>query len=130
VQRLAAGERPSYGRITSLARDSIVATVPIGYADGVPRRLSSVGGNVLLRGQRRAMIGRVTMDQLMVDCGADDAIERDDEVVLLGRQGSDEISAWEWAVALDTIAYEITCGISSRVPRRFRGEPAFAPREG
>ena len=129
VQRLAAGERPSYGRITPLARDSVVATVPIGYADGVPRRLSSVGGNVLLRGQRRAVIGRVTMDQLMVDCSTDDTIERDDEVVLLGRQGSHEISAWEWAVALDTIAYEITCGVSVRVPRRFLSSSAPGTRE-
>ena len=99
---------------------SVVATVPLGYADGVPRRLSSAGGEVLLGGRRRPLAGTVTMDQLMVDCG-DDEVAIGDEVVLLGVQDLDRISAEEWAERLGTIPYEITCGISPRVPRRHVG---------
>lgn len=117
VKRVAAGERISYGLRHTFARDTTVATVPIGYADGVPRRLFQVGGTVLIGGQRRAIVGVVTMDQLMVDCG-DDPVQRGDEVVLIGTQGSHTITAADWANALGTIAYEIVCGISSRIERR------------
>jgi alanine racemase len=123
VKRLSKGARISYGLTYELDADSIVATVPIGYADGVPRRLSAVGGEVLLGGRRCRIAGRVTMDQIVVDCGPVDGpganVQRDDEVVLLGSQGDEVITPTEWAVMLDTIAYEITCGISKRVPRRF-----------
>jgi len=119
VKRVAAGERVSYGLRHRFERDTVVATVPIGYADGVPRRLSSVGGEVLVAGRRRRIVGAVTMDQLMVDCG-DDPISIGDEVILLGRQGDEVITAAEWAAPLDTIAYEIVCGIGPRVPRRYR----------
>jgi len=119
VRRVAAGERISYGLRHRFSRDTVVATVPIGYADGVPRRLSLVGGEVLVAGRRRPMVGVVTMDQLMVDCG-DDPIAVGDDVVLLGRQGDEVITAAEWAAPLETIAYEIVCGIGSRVPRRYR----------
>lgn len=121
VKVVAAGERVSYGLRWTADRDRVVATVPIGYADGVPRRLSSVGGEVLVGGQRRPIVGRITMDQILVDCGVDGGIDGGvrvgDEVILLGRQGPEQITAWEWADRLDTIAYEITCGISSRIPR-------------
>ena len=116
VKELDAGERVSYGLIYELAERSVLATVPIGYADGVPRRLADVGGEVLIGGRRRPIAGRVTMDQLVVDCGRDQ-VAPGDEVVLLGRQGDDAIGAWEWAERLDTIAYEIVCGVSGRVPR-------------
>ncbi len=123
TKRLPAGSRISYGLTYELACDSVVATVPIGYADGVPRRLSAVGGQVLINGQRFPIAGRVTMDQIMIDCGpADEAgavVERGDEVVLLGSQAGERITPWDWARRLDTIAYEITCGIARRVPRRF-----------
>ena len=99
--------------------DTVVATVPIGYADGVPRRLSAVGGEVLIGGRRRAIVGTVTMDQLMVACG-DDEVAVGDEVVLIGRQGDESVTAAEWAGPLDTIAYEIVCGIGPRVPRTYR----------
>lgn len=120
VKRLAAGERLSYGLRYRLEADSVVATVPLGYADGVPRRLSAVGGEVLLGGRRRPIAGTVTMDQILVDCGPGADVAPGDEVVLVGRQGGEEVGAWEWAVLLDTIAYEVLCGISSRVPRRYR----------
>ena len=116
VKRVEAGEAISYGLRYRLDRVSHVVTVPIGYADGVPRRLGAVGGEVLIGGRRRPIAGTVTMDQITVDCGDDDTVVAGDEVVLIGRQGAEEISAWEWATRLDTIAYEIVSGISRRVP--------------
>jgi alanine racemase len=119
VKRVAAGERVSYGLRYQLARDATVATIPVGYADGVPRNLGHVGGEVLVRGRRHAIAGTVTMDQLMVDVG-DARVDVDDEVVLIGRQGDQEITATEWAERLGTIAYEVVCGIGARVPRGYR----------
>lgn len=118
VQRLARGEGVSYGHRFVTAAPTTVATLPVGYADGVPRRLWSQGGEVLIRGKRRPMIGVVTMDQLMVDCGDDEVIVGD-EAVLFGVQGGECIRSEDWARALDTIGYEITCGIGPRVPRRY-----------
>jgi alanine racemase len=119
VRWLDRGERPSYGRRRPLAERSLVATVPIGYADGVPRRLFDTGGEVLIGGVRRPLAGVVTMDQIVVDCGPDNhpAVEVGDEVVLIGRQGDEEITATEWADRLGTINYEVVCGIGPRVPR-------------
>ncbi len=119
VKRVAAGERLSYGRRYQVPTDSVVATVPLGYADGVPRRLGADGCEVLIGGRRRRIAGTVTMDQLLVDCGPDADISTGDEVVLIGNQGGEEISAWEWATATGTIAYEVVCGISGRVPRLY-----------
>jgi alanine racemase len=119
VKRVAAGERISYGLTHRFDRDTTVATVPIGYADGVPRRLSSTGGAVLIGGRRRPIVGVVTMDQLMVDCG-DDPVAAGDDVVLLGAQGDERIRPEEWADRLGTIGYEIVCGIGPRVPRTYR----------
>jgi alanine racemase len=121
VQRVAAGEGISYGHRTVLARDANIATLPLGYADGVPRRLASVGGEVLLGGRRRPLAGVVTMDQLMVDCGDDDVVPGD-EAVLIGVQGGERITADDWARALGTIAYEVVCALSPRLPRIYRGE--------
>ncbi|HET9059638.1 MAG TPA: alanine racemase, partial [Acidimicrobiales bacterium] len=117
VKELDAGERVSYGLRYRLGERSVVATVPLGYADGVPRRLSAVGGEVLIGGRRRPLAGSVTMDQVMVDCGPGSDVRTGDEVVLIGRQGDEEISAWEWAERLGTIAYEVTCAMSARLPR-------------
>lgn len=117
VKRVAAGDRISYGLRHTFERDTTVATLPIGYADGVPRRLHAVGGAILVGGAPRPIVGVVTMDQLMVDCG-DDPVAVGDEAVLIGRQGPHAIAAANWAAALGTIDYEITCGISARVERR------------
>lgn len=117
VRRHSAGARPSYGRRRPLTADANVATVPIGYADGVPRLISE-SGVVLIGGVRRPLAGTVTMDQLVVDCG-DDRVEVGDEVVLIGRQGDEEITADEWAALTGTINYEIVCGVGPRLPRRF-----------
>jgi alanine racemase len=128
TRRLAAGERPSYGRRRPLPAEATVATVPIGYADGVPRRLFDVGGEVLVGGVRRPLAGVVTMDQIVVDCGPADGsagsppVAPGDAVVLLGRQGDEEVTATEWADLLGTISYEVLCDIGPRVPRRVVGD--------
>ena len=122
VKRLAAASRLSYGLRHQLAADANVVTVPLGYADGVRRGLSS-NGDVLIGGRRRPIIGTITMDQLMVDCG-DDPVQRGDEVVLLGRQGDESITAEEWATRLATIGYEVLCGIGPRVPRHVVAPPS------
>ena len=123
VQTLDAGERPSYGRLRPLPARSHVATVPIGYADGVPRALFTAGYEVLIGGVRRPLAGMVTMDQIVVDCGADDAVRAGDEVVLLGRQGDECITADDWAALLGTISYEVVCGVGPRMPRILVNRP-------
>jgi alanine racemase len=123
VRTLDAGERPSYGRLRPLPKRSLVATVPIGYADGVPRGLFDGGYSVLIGGRRRPLAGMVTMDQIVVDCGEDSSVAPGDEVVLLGRQGDEEITADEWAGMLGTISYEVLCGIGPRVPRSVVNAP-------
>jgi len=123
VRQLDAGERPSYGRRRALLEPSVVATVPLGYADGVPRALLEAGATVLVGGRRRPLAGTVTMDQVMVDCGPGAVVAPGDEVVFLGRQGTEVITADEWAGLLRTIPYEVLCGIGPRVERRYvRGE--------
>jgi alanine racemase len=94
-----------------------VATVPIGYADGYWRSLTDTG-EVLIGGHRYPLAGRVTMDQIVVDLGDED-VSLGDEVVLLGAQGDQEITADEWAGALGTISYEVVCSVGARVPRRY-----------
>jgi alanine racemase len=118
VQDLPAGARVSYGLRYETPRATRVATVPIGYADGVPRELSHHGGEVLIGGRRHPIAGTVTMDQLMVDVG-DEPVEIGDEVVLIGRQGGERITADEWAACMDTITYTVVCGVGPRVPRRY-----------
>ena len=111
-----AGEGVSYGHFQSTQGDSTLATVPIGYADGIRRDLSARGGQALIRGQRHPIIGRVTMDQLIVDCRSHEVVPGD-EVVLIGSQGDGVIRAEEIAERLDTIGYEVLCAVSARVPR-------------
>ena len=123
VKELPAGARLSYGLRYELDRPSRIATVPAGYADGVPRNLGLHGGEVLIGGRRLPIAGVVTMDQLLVDVGAA-PVAAGDEVVLIGRQGAEEITATEWAQHLGTINYEIVTGIGARVPRTYRGERA------
>ncbi|MBV8979606.1 MAG: alanine racemase, partial [Acidimicrobiia bacterium] len=121
VKEVPPGDRISYGLRYQVDDHAVVATVPIGYADGVPRRLSFVGGEVLIGGNRRPIAGTVTMDQIMVDCGPDADVAPGDEVVLIGPQGADQITAQDWADRLDTIAYEVVCGVGPRVPRVYVG---------
>ena len=117
VKELDAGERLSYGLRYELPTRSVIATVPLGYADGVPRRLGEVGGEVLVGGRRCPIAGTVTMDQILVDCGPGANVAVGDDVVLLGSQDGERITADDWARLLGTISYEILCGIGPRVPR-------------
>ncbi|MCD6413799.1 MAG: alanine racemase [Elusimicrobia bacterium] len=112
------GERISYGGTFRASRRSVIATLPVGYADGVRRELSNRGA-VLIRGRRFPIVGRVCMDMIMVDVTGLEKPEIGEDAVLIGRQGNEEISVEEIASLCGTINYEITCGISSRVPRVF-----------
>ncbi len=128
TKRVMAGERISYGLRYRLERDSTIATVPVGYADGYARMLSGAA-SVLIGGQRHPVAGTVTMDQILVDC-ADEPVETGDEVVLLGAQGDERISAEELASWSGTIAYEVLTGVSQRVPRTYPGATDGAVRGG
>jgi alanine racemase len=123
VKTVRAGERISYGLRHAFTRDTTVATVPIGYADGVPRRLFETRGEVLIGGRRCPIVGVVTMDQLMVDVGPVDPgdtvdVHVGDAVTLIGSDGGERVRAEDWAERLGTIGYEIVCGISARVARQ------------
>lgn len=115
VKRLSAGESISYGQRYTLARDALVATIPCGYADGLRRALGNTG-DVLIGGKRYRISGTITMDHFLVDVGDDD-IKEGDEVVMIGDQGAQTITAQEVATLFGSIPYEVVCGISSRVPR-------------
>lgn len=120
VQVVPAGDGISYGHRYRPAQDTVVATLPIGYADGVFRSLPGLGQEVLIGGRRLPMAGVVTMDQLMVDCGPASTVAVGDEAVLLGTQGDERIEPDEWAGRLGTIAYEIVCALGPRIERRHR----------
>jgi alanine racemase len=119
AKRVAAGEGISYGLRYRLQRESSIATVPVGYADGYSRLLTGKA-EVLIHGRRYPVAGVVCMDQFMVDCG-DDPVDPGDEVVLIGRQGDDELTADDVAAWMGTINYEVVCGLTGRVPREHRG---------
>jgi alanine racemase len=116
VKVVPAGAGVSYGLRYTTSHVTRIATVPLGYADGVPRELPERGGAALVNGRRCPMAGTVTMDQLMLDVG-DLPVDVGDEVVLIGQQGAEQITAADWAHAMHTIAYTIVCGIGPRVPR-------------
>ena len=114
-----AGNPVSYGATWAPSRDTRVVTVPIGYGDGYPRALSS-RGEVLIRGHRYPIVGRVCMDQFMVDIGQDSAWN-EDEVVLIGTQDGNTITAEELAQAAGIIPYEVLVGLNERIPREYLG---------
>lgn len=116
VKTVDKGDCISYGRTFVADREMRIATVTIGYADGYSRLLSSKG-EILVRGQRCKIVGRVCMDQLMIDVSAVPGAEAGDIVTLIGRDGTDRITADELASLYGTIGYEVVCGISKRVPR-------------
>ena len=116
VKTLEPGRAISYGGIYVTERPTVVATVPVGYADGYRRSLSGKF-YVLIRGRRAPILGRICMDQMMVDVTDIPGVSTNDKVVLVGRDGNEEITFDQMAQVLDTINYEIVCGISRRVPR-------------
>jgi alanine racemase len=117
IRDMPAGHGISYGRTFITPREMRVATLSAGYADGYPRHLSNCGAAVLVRGQRCALLGRVTMDLMMIDVSQIEGATVGDEVVLMGSQGDQEISATELADRANTISWEITTRIGSRVRR-------------
>ena len=119
VKTVAKGVGVGYGHHWTTDRETTIATVPIGYADGVRRNLGKSGGGVLIGGEWYPIVGVVAMDQLMVDVGPASTITVGDEVTLIGKQGGEQITAAEIAKKLDTIPYEIICAVSRRVPRTY-----------
>ncbi|MFC1733545.1 alanine racemase [candidate division KSB1 bacterium] len=113
-----AKERFSYSLTYCIEKDTVIATVPIGYADGVNRLLSN-SGSVLIRGREFPVVAVVSMDSILVDVGEGSGITEGDEVVLLGKQGAGEIKMQSWCEKLQSIPYEVTCNISDRMPRRY-----------
>ena len=118
LKRVPPGTPISYGRTFVTRRESLIAVLPIGYADGYPRALSNAG-RVLVRGRAAPVVGRVCMDLTMVDATDVPDVGEGDEAVVIGAQGAAAITVEEVAAGAGTIAYEILCGIGPRVPRRY-----------
>ena len=110
------GRSISYGRAYITKKNTVIATLPIGYGDGYPRALSNKA-EVLVRGMKARVVGRVCMDQIMIDVGHINNVKVKDVVTLIGKAGNNIITAGDLAVLANTICYEIVCGIGSRVPR-------------
>ena len=121
AKRVRAGEGVSYGHVYTTPRETTLALVPLGYADGIPRAASNVAP-VAINGRRYRISGRVCMDQLVVDVG-DDEVAAGDTAVLFGPGRDGEPTAQEWADALDTIHYEVVTRIGPRVVRTYLGAP-------
>jgi len=115
---IAPGETLGYGRTFTAARPTHVATLPIGYADGYPRALSN-RGRVLVRRRFAPVVGRISMDLTLVDVTDVTGVAEGDIVTLIGADGPHELTAEELARTAGTISYELTCGISQRVRRRY-----------
>jgi alanine racemase len=119
IRTLSPGRSISYGRTFITTSKTRVATLSAGYGDGINRHLSGQESDVLIRGRRCRMLGRVTMDQIMVDVSHLEGVEAGEEVVLIGRQANEEILASEVATKAGTIAWEIFTGITKRVTRLY-----------
>jgi alanine racemase len=117
VTRFAAGASAGYGQRWRAPVDTWVGIVPLGYGDGVRRGLTN-NAEILVRGRRQPLVGTVSMDNVTLDLGPETEVQPGDEAVLIGTQDGETILAEEVAARLDTINYEVTCGISARVPRR------------
>jgi alanine racemase len=118
VKHVPAGTSVSYGARWTAKRDSIVATLPVGYADGYPRIMTSKA-KVLVKGELAPVVGTICMDLCLADVTDIPGVWADDEVVLIGAQGNRRLTADDLASWAGTISYEITCGIGPRVPRRY-----------
>jgi alanine racemase len=116
LRTIAAGETAGYNMTFKAERDTCLALIPLGYADGLNRLLSNCG-HALVRGQRARIAGRVSMDQTILDVTVIPEVAIGDEVVLIGEQGSERITAYDLADATGTIPYETLCAIGARVPR-------------
>lgn len=120
LRQFAAGCALGYNGTYVTRRPSRIAVLPVGYADGLSRRLSSCG-RVIVRGAYAPLVGRVSMDLSLADVTDVPGVEIGDEVILIGGDGALRLTAWEHARAADTIPYEVLCAISKRVPRKYAG---------
>jgi alanine racemase len=127
AKRVPAGSGVSYGHVYVTDRETGLALIPLGYADGVPRNATDVGP-LLLGRRRRTISGRVCMDQFVVDVGGDDEVHAGDEVLLFGTGQDGEPTAQDWADATGTISYEIVTRLGGRVPRRYVGSAGVTVR--
>jgi alanine racemase len=118
IKKVAKGASIGYGRTWVAAEETFIATFPAGYADGF-NRLFSNSGRVLVNGKSYPVVGRVCMDQSMCNLGPETDVKVGDTVTLIGTEGNECITAYEWAEKLNTITYEVTCQINSRVKRFF-----------
>lgn len=118
IKKVKAGTSIGYGRTWIAPQDTWIATIPVGYADGFNRLFSNMG-RVLINGRSYPIVGRICMDQCMVDLGPETDVKVEDQVVLIGRSGEEEITCDELADKLGTITYEVTCQINSRVTRYY-----------
>lgn len=118
IKTVEEGNTVGYGRIYQTTKRTRIATLPTGYADGYRRELSNVG-YVLIKGKRANIVGRICMDQMMVDVTDIEGVSVGDEVILIGEDSGEHITADDMARMIGTIGYEIVCGISKRVPRKY-----------
>jgi alanine racemase len=125
VKRAHVGESAGYGRRFIASADTWLATIPIGYGDGVRRGLTN-NCELLIGGRRYPLVGTVSMDNITADLGPETSVRAGDRVTLIGADGPERQTAEDVARRLDTINYEIVCGISARVPRHYHrdGTPA------
>lgn len=120
IRRVRRGEPVGYGLAERAQRDTVVATLAVGYADGLPRALSCGRGAVLLHGRRAPILGRICMDQTMVDVGAIPGVRPGDAAMLLGQDGEEQIAAWELAESSGTITNELLSRLGPRVKRCYQ----------
>jgi alanine racemase len=125
LKTVEAGSAISYGRKHIARKRTVIATVPVGYADGYFRSLTN-RANVLINGERYPVVGTVCMDHVMVDVGLGSTVQEGDTVTLLGQDGAETITAWDLSREIGTVPYEITCAVSPRVPRVYLPDVARA----
>jgi len=118
VKNVCAGQRVSYGGIFETTKDSVLATISVGYGDGYPRALSGKG-YVLIHGKKAPIVGRICMDQLIADVTEIDNVKRNDIVTLIGKDGEEEITVEELAKLAGAFHYELVCDLSKRIPRNY-----------
>jgi alanine racemase len=125
IKRAAPGDSAGYGRRWVATGETWIATVPVGYADGIRRALTN-NADVLIGGRRYPLVGTVSMDNITVEVGSRDSVRCGDRVTIIGKDRTGRVTAEELARGIGTISYEILCGISVRVPRVYHrdGTPA------
>ncbi|MFB0918956.1 MAG: alanine racemase, partial [Clostridiaceae bacterium] len=123
VKTISKGTPVSYGNTFVAEKDTVIGTIPLGYADGYSRSLSSKG-SVIYKGKLCPIVGRVCMDQMMVDLSGVENPTEGDTVILLGKDGDVKYDGDDMAKTINTISYEITCDIGKRVPRRYTDKEA------